>query len=116
MGVNNRLDLAGVNIFAASDDHVLQSIQNVEISRGILIADIACAEQAVSECWCSFFWTVPITAHDIRPPRNQFAVTPGFDLLSCLVYNLHIDSRTWSSARQEPIVSVLLVLQAREKT
>jgi hypothetical protein len=37
-----RLNFAGIDSFAARDNHILQSVQDVEISRGIKIADISC--------------------------------------------------------------------------
>ena len=49
MLVNHRLDLTGVDIFAARDDHVLGPIQDIEISVCIAITDISRAKHAVSE-------------------------------------------------------------------
>jgi hypothetical protein len=40
---DNRRNFPGTDIFATRDNHILQSVQDVEISRGILIADISCS-------------------------------------------------------------------------
>src|SRR5205823_7467982 len=41
MLVKNRLDLAGVDVLAACDDHLLQAVQNVEVTVRILTADVS---------------------------------------------------------------------------
>src|SRR5258708_8463826 len=115
MLVNDRLDFTGVNIFSTGDDHVLQSVQDVEIAVRILIAKVACAKKPISECARGFFRVVPIAAHDVGAPSHQFTALSCFDLISCLIHHLHVDSQTRSTARQELIVSVFLVLQTGEK-
>src|ERR1700730_6097232 len=82
MLVNNRLNLTGVNIFAARDNHVLQTVQDVEVPRCILITNISCAKHPISECKQGFFRIGPIATHDIGTPSHQFTGMPGFDLLS----------------------------------
>src|SRR5437773_361634 len=81
MRVNHGLDFAGVNVFSAGDDHVLQAIPNVEVSVCVLIPNVARSEEAVSEREFSFFRIVPITAHDIRAASDQLACLPSFDFL-----------------------------------
>src|SRR5207302_6946992 len=99
MRVNDSLDFAGVNVFSAGDDHVFQAIENVEVSVGVLITNVARSEEAVSEREFSFFRLVPITAHDIRAARDQLASFPSFDFLPCWIDNAHVDSHAWASAR-----------------
>ena len=50
----NRLDLAGVDVLAARDDHVLQAVQDVEITVRILTADVSRTKEAVPERKSSF--------------------------------------------------------------
>src|SRR5690349_18756908 len=45
--VKNRLDLAGVDVLAARDDHVLRAVQDVEIPVRILTADVSRTKEAV---------------------------------------------------------------------
>src|SRR6266536_2133179 len=107
MRVNHGLDFAGINVFSAGDDHVLQTVENVEVSVCVLIPNVACSEEAVSEREFSFFRLVPITAHDIRAASDQLARFSGFDFLPCWIDNAHIDSETRSSARGELVLGVL---------
>src|SRR5436190_14333303 len=44
---NYRFDLAGVNILAARNDHVLQSVQYIEVAVYILKAEISGAKKTV---------------------------------------------------------------------
>src|SRR5882672_10368976 len=47
MLVKHRLDLAGVDVLAARDDHVLQAVQDVEITVRILTGDVSRTKEAV---------------------------------------------------------------------
>src|SRR5207302_3946986 len=116
MRVNDGFDFAGVNVLPAGDDHVLQTIENVEVSVGVLITNVARSEEAVSEREFSFFRLVPITAHDIRAASDQLARFPGFDFLSCWMDNAHVDSEARTRARGELVLGVLVIQQASEKS
>src|SRR5437868_3858225 len=115
MRVNHGFDFAGVNVLPAGDDHVLQTIENVEISVGILIADIAGTKEAVPECTLCLARVVPIATHDIRAAGDQLARLPGFDFLPCWIDNAHVDSHAWAPARGEFVFGVLIVFQAGEE-
>src|SRR6266404_1044445 len=115
MRVNHGLDFAGINILAASDDHVFQAIENVEVSICVLIANVAGSKETVPEREFSFFRFVPITAHDIRAARDQLARFAGFNFRSCWIDNAHVDSEARSTARREFVFSVLMIQQASEK-
>src|SRR5690349_16456930 len=99
MGENDGLYLAAVNIFAAGDDHVLQAIQNIEIAICILVADVSCAKEAISERCCAIFAFVPIPAHYIFATHYQFAVLPRFHLFAEIVGYPQIYAGAWASAR-----------------
>src|SRR5207253_4016095 len=70
MRVNHGFDFAGINVLSAGNDHVLQTIENVEVSICVLIADIAGAKEAVPECTLRLLRVVPIATHDIRAARD----------------------------------------------
>src|SRR5437660_1600737 len=114
MRVNHGLDFAGVNVLPAGDDHVLQTIENVEVSVCILIADIAGAKEAVPECTLCLVRVVPIATHDIRAAGDQLARLPGFDFLPCWIDNAHVDSEARPTARIELILGVFVIKQATE--
>src|SRR5438034_1371594 len=73
MLVKNRFDLAGVDVLAARDNHVLQAVQDVEITVRILAADVSSTNEAVPERKSSFLRIIPIATHDIRAPSHKFA-------------------------------------------
>src|SRR2546430_8514930 len=47
-----RSDLTRVDIFAARDNHILQAVLDVEIPVCILIADVSCTKEPISERKC----------------------------------------------------------------
>src|SRR6266576_2799308 len=116
MRVNDGFDFAGINVFSAGDNHVLQAIKNVEVSVCVLIPNVARSEETAPECEFSFFRLVPITAHDIRAASDQLACLSGFDFLPRLVGDPDVDSETRSSARGELVLGVLVIQQASEKS
>src|SRR6266403_247928 len=115
MRVNDGFDFAGINVFSAGDDHVLQAIENVEVPVGVLVTNVARSEEAVPEREFSFFRLVPITAHDIRAARDQLASFPGFNFVSFWIDNTHVDSEARSTGRGEFVFSVLMIQQAGEE-
>src|SRR5881396_2245313 len=116
MRVNDGFDFAGINVFSAGDDHVLQAIPNVEVSVCVLIPNVARSEKAVPEREFSFFRLVPITAHDIRAASDQLASFPGFNFVSFWIDNAHVDAEARPSARGELVLGVFAVQQASEKS
>src|SRR6476660_9276783 len=77
MSVNDRFDFAGINVLAARYNHVLQAIENEEVSLCVLITNVAGPKEAVSKREFSFVRIVPITAHDIRAASDQLARFSG---------------------------------------
>src|SRR4029077_16926642 len=82
MLVKNRLDLAGVDVLAARDNHVLQAVQDVEITVRILTADVSRTNEAVPERKSGFLGIIPIATCDIRAPNHQFARLTGRNFCS----------------------------------
>src|ERR1700687_5018263 len=80
--VKSRLDLAGVDILAARDNHVLQAVQDVEITVRILTADVPRTKESVPERKSGFLRIIPIATHDIRAPSHQFARLTGGNFCS----------------------------------
>src|SRR5580700_8702338 len=80
--VKNRLDFAAVDVLAARDNHVLQAVQDIEITVRILTAGVSCTKEAVPERKSGFLRILPIAMHDIRAPSHQFAGLTGRDFCS----------------------------------
>src|SRR5207302_7843347 len=101
MLVKNRLDLGGVDILATRDNHVLQAVQDVEITVRILTADVSRTKEAVPERKSGFLRILPIATRDIRAPSHQFARLTGRNFCSCLVHDPQVDLGTRASTRGE---------------
>src|ERR1700733_6381304 len=99
MFVDDRLDLAGINIFATGDNHVFQAVKDVEIAVRIPITDVSRAKHSVSKCERSVFWIVPVTPRDVGAARDQFPVLSNVHFLSCFVLDSQINSWTWPPTR-----------------
>src|SRR5262245_31515037 len=115
MLVDDGFDLAGVDVFATGDDHVLRAVENVEIALGIAVAHVAGTEHPVLERAARLLRILPVAAHDIGAARHQFTMLPGFNLPALFVHDPHIDPGTGSPTGCEPRLRVLIVLQAGQK-
>src|SRR4051812_1834380 len=115
MLVNDGFDLAGVNVFAARNDHVLQAVENVEIAVGIAIADVSRTEHSVLERAARFLRTIPVAAHDIGAAGHQFTLVPRSELSSGSIHDPQVDAGTGPATGRQPRLCVLMVLQAGEK-
>src|ERR1700676_3970280 len=83
--VEDSLDLAGIDVLAARDDHVLHAVQDVQIPFRILIADVARSKQPVAERAQGLFAIVPVSAHNVGAAGDHFAGLPDAHLRSGLV-------------------------------
>src|SRR6266705_3419046 len=89
MLVNDGFDFARVNILAAGNNHVLQPIENVDVTIGILIAYVTSAKHAVTKYRVRLLQMVPIA--------------PQFN------------SRTRASARRQSALCVFMILHPSKK-
>src|SRR5258707_134756 len=99
MFVDDRFDLAGINIFATRDNHVFQAVKDIEIAVRILIADISGAKHSVSKCESRVLRIVIVAPHDVGSPCDQFPVLPDLHYLSRFVLDSQINSWTGSPTR-----------------
>jgi hypothetical protein len=63
MVVRHLLDLAGVHVLPAREDHVLLPVDDVEVAVGVLASEVAAVEPAVTERACELAETVREAAH-----------------------------------------------------
>src|SRR6266404_612744 len=115
MFVDDGFDFTGIDIFAACDDHVFQAVEDVEKAIVILIAYVSGAEHSVSKRESGFLRIVPIAAHDVGAPCDQFAVLPDFHFFSRLVFDTQGDPRTRSATRQKSGSSMLAIFETCEE-
>src|SRR5580692_13214047 len=80
MSVDHCFHLSRINVLTAGDNHVLEPVQDIKISRSVLIADISRTKVSISKCFSRFFRIVPIAPHDVGASSDQFACPPRLDL------------------------------------
>src|SRR5580704_10607314 len=115
MPVDHCFHLSRINVLTAGNNHVLKPVEDVKVSRSVLLADISRTKESVTKRFSSFFRIVPITTHDVGATCDQFTCLSRIDLSPCRVCYLKIHTGTGPSAGHELVFRVLLVLQAREK-
>src|SRR5258705_70331 len=115
MLVNDGFDFARVDILAAGNNHVLQPIENVDVTISILVPDVPSAKHAVKKCRVRFFQIVPIAAHYICAPGNQLTMLASSNLISLVVNNFHFNAGTSASARYQSAFCMFMILQSRKK-
>src|SRR5258705_8467736 len=111
MLVDSCFDLAGVNIFTAGNNHVFQTIQQIEVTFGILIADVAGTKHSITEGEVGFLRIVPISTHDVCAASNQFACLSNLNFFPRVVDNADVDARTRAAARRQSSLRMFMVLQ-----
>src|SRR6266571_8549745 len=104
-----------VNILAAGNNHVLQPIENVDVTISILVADVTAAEHPITKYRVRFFQIVPIAAHYICAAGNQLTMSSSSNLLSLVVHNLHFNAGTGAPARCQSVFCVFIIPQPSEK-
>src|ERR1700730_2467714 len=115
MLVDDGFDLARVNILAAVNNHVLQPIQKVDVTIGILVADVTAAEHSITKYRVRFFQIVPIAAHYICAASNQLAMLAGSKLFSRVIYDRQFNSGSRAAAISQSVLCVFMILQPSKK-
>lgn len=85
MGGKHRLDLRRIDILAARHDHVLQPIDDRDISVRIHPPDIAGVHPAVAQHRCGFLGPPPIAEHDVGTANGDLTRHPsgGLAAIGC---------------------------------
>src|SRR6266436_7394503 len=81
MPVDHCFHLSRINVLTAGDNHVLEPVEDVKISRSVLLSDISRAKEAIAKRFGGCFRIVPIAAHDVGASCGQFAWLSRLDLV-----------------------------------
>jgi hypothetical protein len=120
MLVKNRLDLAGVDVLAARDNHVLQAVQEVEITVRIPTADVTRVKEAVPQRKIGFLRIFPIAVPDCESvhggimqhvvvPYGEVQRLPPYDPTFVVCYSFLLGNNSF-----DPKVSVASFCLERE--
>ena|ERR1700677_541025 len=82
MPVDHGFHLSRINVLTAGNNHVFWPVEDVKISRSVLMADISRTKESIAKGLSSFFRIVPVAPHDIGAACDQFAGLSRLDLFT----------------------------------
>src|SRR5271163_1530273 len=88
MFVEHGLDFAAEYLFAASNNHVFNAIDKIEVAGRILIADVPRAEEAIPKSPGRIVSVPPIARHDVCSPCYSLATLSRRESPSRLVHHV----------------------------
>src|SRR5258708_4028749 len=115
MFVEYGLDFAAEYLFAASNNHVFNAIDKIEVAGRILIAEVPRAKEAILKGPGGILRVLPIARHYVCSPGRDFTTLSRRKTPACLVHHLQINAGTWPATRHEPLRRMLLVPQPRQE-
>ena len=81
MGGQCVLDLFGINVLAAADDHVFDAVDESEVAVLVEAAHVAGAQPTFDDCARGLLGSVEIAAHDVRAGNEN--LSDGTDWQEC---------------------------------
>ena len=96
------LDLERVHVLAAGDDHVLGSIEQVEVVLVVDVADVTRAVPAVDERRLGRLRVLPVADHHVRPSDDDLAGDARRARVAVGVDDAHLDTHDLLADRPEP--------------
>ncbi|MNY32509.1 hypothetical protein D3C86_1667300 [compost metagenome] len=97
MGQNGVFDFVRVNVFPATDDHVLDTVDDIQKAVFIEVATIARVHPAVAQGLGSLFRLVPVAEHDAGTSDDDFAGASFWQLISFRIDDTHFAVGGWAS-------------------
>ncbi|MCY1346972.1 hypothetical protein D9M69_330700 [compost metagenome] len=92
MRVQGRLDLDGIDIEAAGDDHVLLAVDDEQVARLVQVAQVAGLPEAVVELGGGAFGVVVVAGNGAAPTQPDLAGGTGRDRVAGIVHDLQLDA------------------------
>jgi hypothetical protein len=90
--VQDFLDLGAIDVFTAGDDHVPGPVDQEHITLLIHVAHVTGAVPAVFQNFRGLFGLVPVTLHDVRATRHEFAYLTNRHIPAFLADDTDIDT------------------------
>ena len=109
MLIKNFLDLPGIDIIPAADDHIFFPVDNVEIALLIHAGDVPGIKPPIAQSLLGLFQPIPIAQHDLGTPDTEFSFFPrGEVFLSCFQVD---DLRVYIRAGQSDAADLALPIK-----
>src|ERR1700722_2143978 len=80
VSVDHGFHFPGINVLTTGNNHVLEPVEDIKISRSVLTAEISGTKKSVAKRFSRFFQIVPIATHDVGASHDQFAGLSRIDL------------------------------------
>src|SRR4030042_1067643 len=93
MLIENLLYLPGINILSSGNDHVLFSVNDVDITSLIIVSQITCMKPSIDEDFPSFIWLVPEFNHHCVILQDDLAHRKGFHIIILFINDPDMDSQ-----------------------
>ncbi|MNL32350.1 hypothetical protein D3C87_1541950 [compost metagenome] len=93
------LDFGGEDVLAATDDHVLETVADVDEAVLIHIATVTGVHPAAAQRFGSRFGFVPVTEHDVRSPCDDFTHGATRHFAVFAIDDAHLDAIEWPPCR-----------------
>ncbi|MCY1358514.1 hypothetical protein D9M69_450500 [compost metagenome] len=108
MAGNGCLDLGGVHVLAAGDDHVLDAVADVDEAVLVHVTAVTGVHPPAAQHLGSGLRFIPVAEHHVRPAHNNLARSATRDLAVIPVDNTDFDAYCWQACRVH--LSVCLIL------
>ena len=86
-------DFGRIDVFAAADDHVLQTIGDEDEAVLVHVGTVTGMHPAVFECGCGLLGLVPVALHHIRAPHDHLAHRAARHLAPLGVDDAHLAAK-----------------------
>ncbi|MNT16146.1 hypothetical protein D3C72_1512350 [compost metagenome] len=99
MSSENVLDFGRVDVLAATDDHVLEPVDDEQITLLVHIGGVAGVQPTLTQGVGGFFRFVPVALHDVRPPDDDLADRTARHLTPVGIDNFHLHAKAATAHR-----------------
>src|SRR5664280_541237 len=106
--------LNGVNVLSPGDDHVLDSISQVQEVVFVNEPHVAGAIPAVAQYRFSFLWLLPVFAHEVAASRTHLPRLSSRKGIAERIGDLQLDAEQRSAGGRERVTSMSVILWSEE--
>ncbi len=108
------LDLDGVHILAAGNDHVVEAVDKVDVAVGIDVADVAGVIPAASHHVLCLFGAVPVLAEEVSALGAHLALLPACHGGSVFILDRELDADDGPPGRAQDVAALRVVVGREE--
>ncbi|MNS01806.1 hypothetical protein D3C72_330970 [compost metagenome] len=99
---NGAFHLAGIHVLATADDHVLEAVDDVDVTLLVHVGAVAGVHPAATQGLGGFLGVVPVAEHDVRAAHHHFAHGAARDRVVVFVDDAHGHPQPRPPGRTQP--------------